>query len=150
MCIRDSHICVEGEVHSYNNKSGVGNKLVISVYAGKIFCCDEDDTNVVKIKGALCKSPNFRVTPMGREICDMMVAVNRKYGRSDYLPCIAWGRAAREASTWDVGRHVEITGRLQSRRYIKTTENGQVEKTAYEISAASISSPDDQEGTEEQ
>lgn len=133
-----SHIFVEGEIHSYNNKSGIGNKLVITVYAREIRVCDEEDMNFVEITGTLCKEPNFRITPMGREICDMMVAVNRKYGRSDYLPCIAWGKIAKKASGWSVGKEVNITGRIQSRNYIKNQDNIQIEKTAYEISAVDI------------
>ena len=132
------HICVEGEIHSFNNKSGVGNKLVISVLARDIYVTDEGDLNQVELYGTLCKKPNFRVTPMGREICDMMLAVNRKYGKSDYLPCIAWGRLAKIASQWDVGKEIHISGRLQSRCYIKTEGDQQIEKTAFEISAAFI------------
>ena len=84
--------------------------------------------------GALCKEPNLRITPMGRDICDLMLAVNRRYGRSDYLPCICWGLKAREAATWMVGTQVKLEGRIQSRRYIKMTEDGPVERTAFEVS----------------
>ena len=131
-------ICVEGEVHSYNNKSGTGNKLVISVLAKSIAVCDGDDYNTVELYGTLCKNPNYRITPMGRDICDMMVAVNRRYGRSDYLPCIAWGSLAHTASALSVGQRVHIKGRLQSRDYIKSVDGVPVQKTAYEISASEL------------
>ena len=133
-----SHICIEGEIHSYNNKSGIGNKLVISVYAGSIYCSDEEDTNIVKIKGSFCKTPNFRVTPMGRDICDLMLAVNRRCGRSDYLPCICWGRRAREAALLGVGDRLELSGRIQSRPYIKLIDGQPAEKTAYEVSVTDM------------
>ena len=129
---------VTGEIHSYNNKSGVGNRLMISVLASSMEPSDGEDANETELYGTLCKKPNFRVTPMGREICDMMVAVNRRRGKSDYLPCIAWGRLARLSDKWDVGQNVHIIGRIQSRHYIKTGENTREEKTAYEISAAVI------------
>ena len=96
--------------------------------------CDEPDENTVRLTGALCKEPNLRITPMGRDICDLMLAVNRRYGRSDYLPCICWGLKAREAATWMVGTQVKLEGRIQSRRYIKMTEDGPVERTAFEVS----------------
>jgi hypothetical protein len=90
----DEYIRVRGELRSFNNKSGKGSKLVISVFAREISFTGEEDKNSVILIGTLCKPPNLRRTPMGREICDLMLAVNRKYGRSDYLPCIAWGRNA--------------------------------------------------------
>jgi len=86
----------------------------------------------------LCKPPNLRVTPMGRDICDLMLAVNRKYGRSDYLPCITWGLRAREASYWDTGTTVSLEGRIQSRSYIKLIDSEPVEKTAFEVSVTEI------------
>lgn len=131
-------IKVTGELRSFNNKSGRGNKLVITVFARHIEPTGEDDKNTVELAGTICKEPTLRITPMGREICDVMLAVNRKYGRSDYLPCITWGRTARKVSQWPVGTQVELTGRLQSRNYIKTTDNISVEKTAFEVSAALI------------
>ena len=91
----------------------------------------------MELCGALCKEPTFRTTPMGREICDLMLAVNRRYGRSDYLPCIAWGSHARTAALWPVGTRVSLTGRIQSRRYTKATESGPEERIAFEVSAVS-------------
>ena len=124
-----------GEVRSFNSRRGTGARLVITVLARELSVCEEEDDNRVFLTGTLCKAPVLRSTPMGREICDLMLAVNRRYGRSDYLPCICWGLSAREAARWEVGARVELEGRLQSRRYIKMTESGPVEKTAFEISA---------------
>ena len=97
-----------------------------------------EDENIISLRGTICKAPTLRVTPMGREICDLMIAVNRRYGRSDYLPCIAWGLKAREASCWDIGSTVSLSGRVQSRRYTKIIEGESVEKTAYEVSVTEI------------
>lgn len=132
------HILVKGELRSYNNKSGQGSRLIITVLAKQITLTNEDDRNIVMLRGTICKPPNLRRTPMGREICDIMLAVNRQYGRSDYLPCIAWGRYAQTVSELTVGSVINLTGRIQSRQYIKN-ENGQpVEKTAFEVSAVEI------------
>jgi len=130
-------LCVKGQVRSYNNRSGVGSRLVISVLARQIESWEGEDENVVCLMGVLCKEPNLRVTPLGREICDIMLAVNRSYSRSDYLPCIAWSGSARDIACMDVGDKLSITGRLQSRLYIKNTGDESVEKTAYEISVLS-------------
>ena len=138
-------VCVTGEVRSFNNKSGVGSRLVITVYAKELTFARGPDANTVTLRGTLCRRPNLRCTPMGRVICDMMTAVNRRYGRSDYLPCIAWGRLAEEADNWDTGTKVLLTGRLQSRTYTKLLEEGPVERVAYEISLSSgeiIPAPD--------
>ena len=130
-------LAVSGELRSFNNKSGVGSRLVISVFARRLVFGDGEDANLVELTGTLCKAPNIRVTPMGREICDLMLAVNRRYGRSDYLPCITWGTLAREAAEWQVGDKLTLSGRLQSRRYIKLGEDGsQQEKTAFEVSVS--------------
>ncbi len=132
-------LCVIGQVRTFNNRRGEGAKLVITVFARELYFCDEEDSNLVILRGTLCKPPNLRTTPMGRDICDLMLAVNRSYSRSDYLPCICWGRQAQTACLWSVGTQVELTGRLQSRRYIKLTEYGSVEKTAFEVSVTEIS-----------
>lgn len=131
-------LCVTGELRSFNNRHGEGAKLVITIFAKELYFCDEEDCNLVRLRGTLCKAPNLRSTPTGRDICDLMLAVNRHYGRSDYLPCICWGIKAREASQWSVGTVVELEGRIQSRRYIKVTEEGAVEKTAFEVSVTEI------------
>ncbi|HCQ75118.1 MAG TPA: single-stranded DNA-binding protein [Clostridiales bacterium] len=131
-------ICVVGELRSFNNKSGEGAKLVITVFAKELYLCDDDDLNEVHLIGTLCKKPNLRMTPMGRDICDLMLAVNRRYGRSDYLPCITWGLKAREAAEWDTGTMVTLEGRIQSRNYIKIVGGDPVEKTAFEVSVTDI------------
>lgn len=129
---------VVGEVRSHNNKSGVGNRLQVFVFAETLeFCCEEHQ-NQVCLTGTLCKEPKLRVTPLGREICDLLLAVNRPQGRSDYLPCICWGKNARIASDLTVGSRIRIEGRIQSRSYIKAQEDGQVTKTAYEVSAMKV------------
>ena len=129
---------VQGEVRSFNNRSGEGARLVITVLARSLELCDGYDSNLVELCGTLCKLPKLRCTPMGRDICDLMLAVNRHYRRSDYLPCICWGRMALTAACWEVGQKLSLTGRLQSRDYIKLTDSGPISRTAYEISAASI------------
>ncbi len=131
-------ICVVGELRSFNNKSGEGAKLVITVFAKELYLCDDDDLNEVHLIGTLCKKPNLRMTPMGRDICDLMLAVNRRYGRSDYLPCITWGLKAREAAECDTGTMVTLEGRIQSRNYIKIVGGDPVEKTAFEVSVTDI------------
>ena len=130
---------VMGQLRSYNNRRGEGARLVLTVLARELALCDGPDENAVSLRGTLCTAPNLRITPMGREICDLMLAVNRSYGRSDYLPCICWGSLARQASRWTVGDCVELAGRFQSRSYIKLTETGPVERVAFEVSAAEVS-----------
>lgn len=132
-------LCVSGELRSFNNRSGEGAKLVITVFARALRFCEDEDENSVLLRGALCRPPTLRRTPMGRDICDLMLAVNRPFGRSDYLPCICWGSLARQASRWTVGECVELSGRFQSRSYIKLTETGPVERVAFEVSAAEVS-----------
>jgi single-strand DNA-binding protein len=129
---------VLGELRSFNNKSGEGSRLVITVFARELTFDDGEDINSVQLTGAICKPPNLRTTPMGREICDLMLAVNRRYGRSDYLPCIAWGLRAKEASEWPVGMNVSLDGRIQSRKYIKNLDGIPLEKTAFEVSIIDI------------
>ena len=129
---------VSGELRSFNNKHSEGSKLVITVFAHSLLPADGADTNSVALRGTLCKLPNLRTTPMGREICDFMLAVNRHYGRSDYLPCIAWGIKAKETAQWPVGTVVTLTGRVQSRQYVKVIEGAAVEKTAFEVSVVEI------------
>ena len=139
-------LCIVGELRTFNNRHGEGAKLVITVFARELFFCDEEDSNQVRLRGTLCKAPNLRCTPMGRDICDLMLAVNRHYGRSDYLPCITWGARACETALWDVGTRVSLEGRLQSRSYIKVLDTGAVERTAFEVSVLDIcrlSAPDD-------
>ena len=132
-------LCVQGELRSFNNRREEGPKLVITVFARALSLAGGgEDVNAITLRGALCKPPVLRVTPMGRDICDLMLAVNRRCGRSDYLPCICWGARARTAALYGVGDAVELTGRVQSRQYIKLIEGEPVEKTAYEVSASEI------------
>ena len=129
---------VEGELRSFNNKSGVGSRLVITVFARKLSLCDGEDENSVLLTGTVCKEPVLRVTPMGRQICDVILAVGRHYSRSDYIPVIAWGGQAQDAAMWGVGSRLQVRGRVQSRKYMKVTDGTSLEKTAFEVSAAEI------------
>ena len=131
-------LLVTGQLRTFNNRRGEGARLVITVFARELGFADGEDENLVQLTGTLCKEPNLRTTPMGRDICDLMLAVNRRYGRSDYLPCICWGVKAREAAQWPVGTVVRLEGRIQSRAYIKVTDDGPVEKTAFEVSVTEI------------
>ncbi len=128
---------VVGQLRSFNNRMGVGRKLVISVYCEQMCACDGQPDNQVQLEGAICKEPVFRRTPLGREICDVMLAVNRQYHRADYLPCILWGRTARDVAAMPVGTRLSVTGRLQSREYTKVLEHGSEKRTAFEVSAVS-------------
>ena len=133
-------LAISGEVRSYNNRSGMGSKLVITVYARSLELGDGEHKNELVLAGVLCKPPVVRRTPLGREICDMMLAVNRKYGRADYLPCIAWGGLAQWCGGLDVGDGLKLSGRLQSRQYTKE-ENGEViYRTAFEVSIMTLES----------
>ena len=129
---------VVGELRSFNNRSGQGSRLVITVFAREISFSDGDFENTVELCGVLCKLPNLRRTPMGREICDLMLAVPRRYGRSDYLPCIAWGRLAEATAELGVGDRISLRGRIQSRKYTKTDADGSTERTAFEVSVISL------------
>lgn len=129
-------LCIEGQIRSFNSRTGI-RRLVISVFAESIAVCDAPHDNRVALTGIVCREPVYRRTPLGREICDVMLAVNRPYRRSDYLPCILWGRCAQEATCQNVGSVMTINGRLQSREYIKLVEGVPQRRTAYEISAIS-------------
>ena len=134
---REGLIGVEGELRSFNNRSGEGSRLVISVFTRSLWTPEEPMwENHVELTGTICKAPTHRSTPMGREITDLMLAVNRPYGRSDYLPCITWGQTARMAAEWTVGTRVRLTGRLQSREYIKNLDGQTIRRVAYEVSVA--------------
>lgn len=127
---------LQGQVRSFNNRSGTGRRLVISAYAATLAACEGSPANEVTLRGIVCRRPVFRRTPLGREICDLMLAVNRPYRRTDYLPCILWGRTAQACAGLEPGTQLALTGRLQSRSYIKQLEDGgSEERTAYEISA---------------
>lgn len=135
------NVTVSGQYRSYNNYSGVGNKLILTLFANEITENGEtDNPNTIYLNGFICKQPVYRTTPFGREITDIIVAVNRNFGKSDYIPCIAWGRNAKYAARLGVGDNIELWGRIQSRNYKKKiTEEEIVEKTAYEVSITRIS-----------
>jgi len=129
-----SNLCVTGEIRSYNSHRPGNRRLIISVYAEDLEVTDLPHDNRVSLIGNLCKPPVYRRTPLGREICDIMLAVNRSYRRSDYLPCILWGNSAKSGKDYTVGTPLLLTGRLQSRQYIKVLEDHSEERVAYEIS----------------
>ena len=130
-------LTVTGQIRSHNQRTDGIRRLLIFVFAASILAEDGDPVNDVILEGPLCKEPVFRRTPLGREICDAMLAVPRAFRRADYLPCILWGRTAVEASACHVRDRIRIYGRLQSRIYTKMTEDGPTQRTAYEISALS-------------
>ena len=129
---------VTGEVRSFNNKSGKGSRLVITLYAKELRPAAGEHENQLLLAGVLCKPPVVRRTPLGRDICDLMLAVNRRYGRADYLPCIAWGGLARRCGALEVGDGVRIEGRLQSRAYTKVHHGVSEVRTAYEVSVMKL------------
>lgn len=129
---------ISGQLRTFNNRKKDGAKLVITVLAREIELAESEYINSIMLHGTLCKKPNLRCTPMGREICDLMLAVNRRYGRSDYIPCICWGSRARDAADWDVGTKLDLEGRIQSRKYIKLIDSVAYEKTAYEVSVTQV------------
>ena len=133
-----ARLSVTGELRSFNNRREEGPKLVLTVFVRELAFTDGPDCNLVRLRGALCREPRLRRTPLGREISDLMLAVNRPYGRSDYLPVICWGALARRASLWTTGEHLMLEGRLQSRDYTKLTESGPLRRTAFEVSAMEI------------
>jgi len=139
-----SHVRIAGQIRSYNSyvEAERRNKLVLTVFARDIIPVDDphgNNPNDVMLNGYLCKPPVYRTTPFGREIADLLVAVNRSYNKSDYIPCIAWGRNARFAEKLTVGDNIFIQGRMQSRIYHKKKDDGLVlEKVAYEVSVAKL------------
>ena len=137
------YIQILGQFRSYNRHEEKKNRLVLSVFAREISFVEEESdkmkTNQIFLAGYICKMPVYRKTPLGREIADMLVAVNRPYGKSDYIPCICWGRNARFSSTFEVGGHVQVWGRIQSRDYMKKLDGDITEKrTAYEVSVSKL------------
>lgn len=136
-------ICVNGQFRSYNRHEERRNRLVLSVFAREVSFIEEMEesskTNQIFLDGYICKEPIYRKTPLGREIADMLLAVNRPYGKSDYIPCICWGRNARYASSFQVGEHCAVWGRIQSREYMKKLDEENVEKrVAFEVSVSKL------------
>lgn len=144
----DNKMKVHGQFRSYNSYEGEKNKLILTVFAKDVEFIESDEeivaskdfiSNEIVLIGYICKAPIYRQTPFGREITDILLAVNRAYNKSDYIPCICWGRNARFCSKMEVGTEVKITGRIQSRMYEKKYEDGTVEqKVAYEVSIANL------------
>ena len=135
-------ITVKGQIRSHNVRNNGTRHLLIFVFASSITVEDGEPINDCILEGPLCREPVYRRTPLGREICDIMLAVPRQFRRADYLPCILWGRIAQEGSRCRTRDTVRICGRLQSRNYTKLTEDGPQERTAYEISALTAEFPE--------
>ncbi|WP_295867115.1 single-stranded DNA-binding protein [uncultured Oscillibacter sp.] len=123
-----------GQLRSYNNRTGPGSRLVLTVHVSSLDLWDGEAVNRVLLRGTLCKLPTLRRTPLGRSICDVMLAVGRRYGRADYLPLIVWGQLAQEVSLKAVGDTLGVEGRFQSRVYTKVIDGTAQQKTAYEVS----------------
>lgn len=137
------YIMATGQFRSYNQHEEKKNRLVLSVFVREISFVEEEidgaKTNSILLDGYICKRPIYRKTPLGREIADLLLAVNRPYGKSDYIPCICWGRNARFASGFEVGEHVQVLGRIQSREYVKKLSETETEKrVAYEVSVSKL------------
>ena len=140
---RDCYILANGQFRSHNRHDGDKSKLVLYVFARDVSIseddCEEYELNTVSLKGYICKEPNYRKTPLGREITDVLLAVNRPYGKSDYIPCICWGRNARYVSDLEVGTRLKVSGRIQSREFKKKLVDGTKDvRTAYEVSVSKI------------
>lgn len=136
-------ICVNGQFRSYNRHEERKNRLVLSVFAREVEFVEEMEesskTNQIYLDGYICKEPIYRKTPLGREIADLLLAVNRPYGKSDYIPCICWGRNARYASNFRVGERCAVWGRIQSREYMKKIDEENAEKrVAFEVSVSKL------------
>ncbi|MSS43765.1 single-stranded DNA-binding protein [Anaerosalibacter bizertensis] len=140
--VNGKYVLIEGQLRSYNRYVNNSNRLVLTVFARDIYEPKDEEIdellkkpNEIFIDGYICKPPVYRTTPFGREITDLLIAVNRPYNKSDYIPCISWGRNARFCEKLLVGDHVRLWGRIQSRDYQKRLSNGEViTRTAYEVS----------------
>lgn len=142
-------IMASGQFRSYNRHEEHKNRLVLSLFVREVAFIEEEldgaKTNQIFLDGYICKLPVYRKTPLGREIADLLLAVNRPYGKSDYIPCICWGRNARFAASFEVGEHVQVIGRIQSREYVKKLSETEAEKrTAYEVSVSKLECLDGQ------
>jgi len=143
-------ICISGQFRSYNRHEERKNRLVLSVFAREVEFVDQVEesskSNQIYLDGYICKEPIYRKTPLGREIADLLLAVNRPYGKSDYIPCICWGRNARYASNFSVGERCAIWGRIQSREYMKKLDEENVEKrVAFEVSVSKLELMEEEE-----
>ncbi len=137
-----AQVTVTGQFRSYNNYAGSGSRLVLTVFAKDICPAEAPalaEPNRIFLDGYICKAPVYRTTPFGREIADVLIAVNRAYNKSDYIPAIAWGRNARFCRDLTVGTHIRLWGRIQSREYVKRIdEENSITKTAYEVSVGKL------------
>ena len=134
-------VYIYGHFRSFNKHDGNRNHLILHLFAREFFCIDDigHDDNSIELDGFICKEPIYRKTPYGREICDILLAVNRPYGKSDYIPCICWGRNSRFASGLEAGTRLKVQGRIQSREYFKEISEGYSERrTAYEVSISQM------------
>lgn len=150
---------IEGQFRSYNSFNSEGNKLLLTVFAREVNFLEDElgirNPNQIYLNGFVCKRPIYRTTPFGREITDILLAVNRPYNKSDYIPCIAWGRNARYSEGLSIGDNIKVWGRIQSREYQKKLESGEViTKMAYEVSVSKMEvnngSPQDIENAEKE
>ena len=162
--VEGKKLLVKGQFRSYNSYENEKNRLILTVFAKDIIKVEENNeeeenemvkkdtiTNEVVLVGYICKKPIYRQTPFGREISDLLLAVNRAYNKSDYIPCIAWGRNARFCQNLEVGTEVKVVGRVQSRNYEKKHEDGTVEtRVAYEVSVGSLEVIDENEDSKEE
>ena len=137
-------LTVTGQVRSHNQRIDGKRRLLIFVYAATLVCEDGEPINDVTLEGPICRDPVYRRTPLGREICDVMLAVPRAFRRADYLPCILWGRTAQQAAACRTRDRLRVCGRLQSRVYTKLTEEGCQDRIAYEVSALSAFIPEEE------
>lgn len=147
------YISVTGQYRSYNRREEKVSRLILSVFVQECEFLDAVVTgeccNQIELVGYICKETNYRKTPLGREVADVLIAVNRQYGKSDYIPCICWGRSARYAGELEVGSKIKITGRIQSREYIKKIGDDKREKrVAYEVSAYMIDLIEEEENAD--
>jgi primosomal replication protein N len=141
-----TYVVIDGQLRSYNRYINNSNKLMLTIFARDIYIPQEDEMeelmkkpNEIFIDGYICKQPVYRTTPFGREISDLLIAVNRPYNKSDYIPCISWGRNARFCEKLLIGDHIKVWGRIQSRNYQKKLSNGEAEvKVAYEVSVSKL------------
>lgn len=139
----EQYIWVEGGYRSYNSHKSTRNRLILTLFVQKFEIVSEipegGKNNQIALDGYVCKEPIYRKTPLGREIADVLIAVNRNYGKSDYIPCIFWGRNARFVSKFEIGSHIQIEGRIQSREYVKKLSETEAERRiAYEVSVSKI------------
>ncbi|MCH5165820.1 MAG: single-stranded DNA-binding protein [Clostridiales bacterium] len=136
----DELIAISGQFRSFNRPEGERSRLILSVFAREISTPQNDvNPNTAELIGYICKPPIYRTTPFNREICDVLLAVNRAYSKSDYIPCIAWGKNARLIKNAPVGQKLDVSGRIQSRQYTKRLDDGNVQtRTAYEFSIGAI------------